>query len=112
MGVGATVMDPAFVAAALKRSSLARELRAVFHGLITSGAVHVRLNSWVLLSTSLVDAWAQRYASNCRPYHTMLLLRSTAETLAELPSDASPQLVQLIRLANPLRSFQEIQVLA
>ena len=103
-------MHPAFVNMALARSSLARELRQVFDSLATTSAVHVRLNNWVLLSTSLADAWAQQYAAHSRPYHTLLLLDEPEQLLAQLSPDASPQVRQLIKLASPLKSFQDMQV--
>lgn len=44
-----------------------------------------------------------------RPYHTLLLLKEPKDILTALPSDASPQLAQLLEVASPLRSFHELQ---
>lgn len=82
----------------------------MYDSLATTSAVHVRLNNWVLLSTSLADAWAQQYAAHSRPYHTLLLLDEPETLLAQLSPDASPQVRQLIKLASPLKSFQDMQV--
>lgn len=45
-----------------------------------------------------------------RPYHALLLLQDSAEDVCRLlPEDASPQLLQLIACASPVRSLRELQ---
>lgn len=40
----------------------------------------------------------------------MLLLEDRETLLASLPQDSSPQIAQLVKLANPLKSFSELEV--
>ena len=124
-------MDSLFVEAALERSSLARELKAVHTGLITTSAVSVRINDWLLLATSLADSVARKACRRLRPYHTLLLLEEPDVLLAMLPPDAAPQvcrwvcfkwgaelamrnttvqMVTLIKMASPLKNFSNLHV--
>ena len=43
-----------------------------------------------------------------RPYLALLPLEEPRDILAELPSDASAQLVRLVRVASPLRSLEQL----
>lgn len=45
-----------------------------------------------------------------RPYHTLLLREGKERVCKSLPLDASPQLRKLIDAANPLKSFDQLQV--
>ena len=95
---------------ALSKSGLANTLKDIYHGLNESGMVQIVINSWIHLSLTLY-----RNSTNCtpdpiRPYHTLLLLEESTLLVKQLPPDASQQLQRLILHANPLHTFQELQL--
>lgn len=92
----------------LARSSLARELRTIFHDLSATGAASLAVNQWVRLSLTLFDP-SMHPSGPIRPYHTLLLLEDEAKVLSVLPRDCAPPLRRLVRAASPVRSFQELQ---
>ena len=44
----------------------------------------------------------------CRPYHTLAILEEANEMVAALPIDASPTLVQFLRVLSPFKNLQEL----
>jgi len=46
----------------------------------------------------------------CRPYHTVLLLEDEQSLLSSLPIDASPSLIRLVKVANPLKNLQSLSL--
>lgn len=106
----------------LQRSTLARNLKAVYDDLISTGLVHVRVNRWIEVSFCLPQKVHQfhkkdfiiepesihRCLQSLRPYHGLLLLVEGSELLDHLPPDASPALVRLVRMYSPLKSLQTL----
>jgi len=45
-----------------------------------------------------------------RPYHTVLLLEDEQSLLTSLPVDASPSLIRLIKVANPLKNLHSLSL--
>lgn len=48
------------------------------------------------------------FTAVCRPYHTLLLLEDEQILLSSLPIDASPSLIRLVKVANPLRNLHSL----
>ena len=48
--------------------------------------------------------------SAMRPYHGLLLLQPLEELLSTLPIDASPALVRLAKMVNPLKNLQTLSL--
>ena len=48
--------------------------------------------------------------SAMRPYHGLLLLQPLEELLTTLPIDASPALVRLAKMVNPLKNLQTLSL--
>ena len=48
--------------------------------------------------------------SAMRPYHGLLLLLPLEELLSTLPIDASPALVRLAKMVNPLKNLQTLSL--
>jgi len=46
----------------------------------------------------------------CRPYHTLLLLEDEHSLLSSLPIDASPSLIRLVKVANPLKNLHSLSL--
>ena len=46
----------------------------------------------------------------CRPYHTLLLLEDERSLLSSLPIDASPSLIRLVKVANPLKNLHSLSL--
>ncbi|XP_063229317.1 GATOR complex protein NPRL3 isoform X2 [Bacillus rossius redtenbacheri] len=106
----------------LERSPLARDLRSLYDSLISTGLVHVRINGWIEVSFCLPQKvhqfhkkgfiiepeTIQKCLQSLRPYHGLLLLVDSAELLDDLPLDASPALVRLIKMYSPLKSLQTL----
>ena len=93
----------------LSRSLLARDIQDIFNKLRQKRMAQVLINSWVPLSISLHDPDVHP-STPIRPYHTLLLLKEGDAILRSLPSDASLQLRQLVKIANPLKSFEELNI--
>jgi hypothetical protein len=89
---------------------LAWELAHVQRGLASKQAsVRFSLNRWMDLHLSLDDpSHINRLV--IRPYHTLVLLESRDSLLAQLTDDSSPSLRQLISIAAPIKSFQDMTV--
>ena len=45
-----------------------------------------------------------------RPYHTVLLLEDEHTLLSSLPIDASPSLIRLVKVANPLKNLHSLSL--
>lgn len=112
----------------LEHSNLARDLKRVFISLSTSGMVDLKINNWVSVSFCLpqkVHRWklmthkfmpaiSTRDIKRClmylRPYHGLLLLCEPNELLNSLPIDASPAMIQLIKVTKPDKNFSDLSV--
>lgn len=112
----------------LERSNLARDLKRVFICLSTSGLVDLKINNWVSVSFCLpqkvhrlklmthksMPAISTRDIKKCllylRPYHGLLLLYEQNELLSSLPIDASPAMIQFIRVTKPDKNFLDLSV--
>ena len=98
-----------FIDVALERSALANNLKDIYHGIREVGSVHVVINEWIKMSLT-TEPRATVLPSDLRPYQTLLLMRDEERILETLPCDSSPELVLCIRMANPLKSFQELHL--
>ena len=98
-----------FIDVALERSALANNLKDIYHGIKEGGTVHVLINEWIKISLT-TETHAPISPSDLRPYQTLLLMRDEERILDSLPCDSSPELVTCIRMANPLKSFQELHL--
>lgn len=112
----------------LERSNLARDLKRVFICLSTSGLVDLKVNNWVSVSFCLpqkvhrlklmthksMPAISTRDIKRCllylRPYHGLLLLHEQNELLNSLPIDASPAMIQLIKVTKSDKNFLDLSV--
>lgn len=106
----------------LVKSRLAQDLSKVFNQMIETGVAKIRVNGWISLNFSLphkvhrrasqkviVDACNyNKYFKRIKPYHTFLLfgIKEREVLIQSVPVDASPALVRLIRMYNPVKSFQ------
>lgn len=52
----------------------------------------------------------QKCVDALRPYHTLLLLEDEHSLLSSLPIDASPSLVRLVKVANPLKNLHSLSL--
>jgi hypothetical protein len=93
-------------------STLARELCVVQSALSKDGSVTCTINGWIRLSlpaSSLVSlpAAALKFLA---PYHSLLLMKSRALTLAELPCGSNPDLKAVIKVCDPLKPLHQVGV--
>ncbi|GFN99606.1 nitrogen permease regulator 3-like protein [Plakobranchus ocellatus] len=103
-------------------SSLAKELRLVYDGLMSNGQVIFYLNQWVeinfclphkvhelnTLGKNLSLESIYRCLSYLRPYHAILLTRPEQELFKFLPLDCSPALTRLIKLTAPVKNLKTL----
>ena len=112
----------------LNRSNLARDLKRVFMSLLTTGIVDLKVNNWIrvsfclphkvhrlkLLTHESMPAIGTLDIKRCllylRPYHGILLLLEPKELLSSLPIDASPAIIQLIKVTKPDKNFMDLSV--
>ena len=110
----------------LKESKLAQDLVEVFNSICTSGIIQVAINGWLNLnyclphkihrltgSKTMIDPCKfNKFISSIKPYHTILLTgegeQSLEDLTQQLPPDASPALVRLIKHSNHIKSFQTL----
>ncbi|XP_037082831.1 GATOR complex protein NPRL3-like isoform X1 [Pollicipes pollicipes] len=106
----------------LNASHLARELKAVYDGLVQTGTVQLSIGGWIDVNFCLPQKIHKLHLDECtvepediyrclsllKPYHTLLLLEDERDLLPSLSPDASPTLRRLVRVANPVRSLQHL----
>lgn len=125
---GSQQQNESVFATILDRSALAKDLKRIFFGLTYHGIIELKINTWVHLSFCLpqkvhrlklmnhksMRAIATSDIKGClmylRPYHGLLLLCEPQELLESLPIDASPALIQLIKVAKPDKNFMDLSV--
>lgn len=108
--VSADVFDlQTFVDLSLCKSTLANDLKRVYHELKELGFCHLRVNDWVNVSVTLSSV-GKLDMTRFRPYHTLLLLRERNDVLDSLPVDATQQIRTLVEAANPLKNFRELSI--
>jgi hypothetical protein len=97
----------------LNTTTLAHELREIYHGLADEDQARVCINKWVDVHFSLTD-YLKHPRNPLRPYHSLILLSNRTTTLKSLPPDSSPTLHTFINSLysnnQPAKSFQEISV--
>jgi len=112
----------------LSRSNLAKDLKRIFLSLSISGIIDLKINNWVsvsfclpqkvhrlkLISHKSMPAIGTQDIRKClhflRPYHGILLLYEAQELLDLLPIDASPALIQLIKVTKPDKNLLDLSV--
>eukprot|EP01097_Dermamoeba_algensis_P008308 TRINITY_DN5481_c0_g4_i1.p1 TRINITY_DN5481_c0_g4~~TRINITY_DN5481_c0_g4_i1.p1 ORF type:complete len:542 (-),score=72.32 TRINITY_DN5481_c0_g4_i1:263-1888(-) len=99
----------------LQVSSLAEQLKQIFHDLKETGIAHAQLNHWVPVSLNIEDP-ANYPLFPFRPYQTVLLnavedspLGPKTKLGSDLPPDSSSALRKLFDVACPKKTFAEIQ---
>ncbi|XP_043230876.1 GATOR complex protein NPRL3-like isoform X1 [Amphibalanus amphitrite] len=106
----------------LATSQLARELKAVYDGLVQTGTVHLSIGGWIDVSFCLPQKIHKLHLEErtvepediyrcvrlLQPFHTLLLLEEQRQLVASLSPDSSPTLRRLVRVANPVRSLQHL----
>jgi hypothetical protein len=93
-------------------SALARELCSVQSALSKDGSVTCTINGWIRLSLpspSLPSSPAAAFKS-LAPYHSLLLMKSRALTLAELPCGSNPDLRAVMKACDPLKPLHQVGV--
>lgn len=122
--IGLADDNPYFMESILAKSALAQDLVNVFHSITESGVMKIQINGWISLNFSLphkvhknasqkviVDAYNfNNYIKRIKPYHTFLLFgnKEKEHLIQSVPIDASPALVRLIKMYNPMKSFQAL----
>ncbi|RUS21510.1 nitrogen permease regulator of amino acid transport activity 3-domain-containing protein [Endogone sp. FLAS-F59071] len=123
----------------LSVSSLARDIKHVYHSITNDTVAHIILNDFVDLSLQIptfgsgsyplyasqeTDYYSmipdlmrasgrheyEAYPALC-PYHALLLLQDPEEVLKDMPLDSSPTLVQLVQVLTPTLSMQDLSQL-
>lgn len=113
----------------LSVSSLARDIKHVYHSITNDAIAHIVLNDFIDLSLQIptfgsgsyplyasqeTDYYSmipdlmrvsgrheyEAYPAMC-PYHALLLLQDPEEVLRDMPLDSSPTLVQLVQVLTP-----------
>jgi hypothetical protein len=87
------------------RAGLAGEMATLFEALHGSGVAHGSVNGWLNLHMRVRNLPPSASAVHPRGHHTLLLLLPRHRILSTLPPDASLDLVELVRLADPLQNF-------
>eukprot|EP00088_Acartia_fossae_P065916 TRINITY_DN8141_c0_g1_i1.p1 TRINITY_DN8141_c0_g1~~TRINITY_DN8141_c0_g1_i1.p1 ORF type:complete len:626 (-),score=98.49 TRINITY_DN8141_c0_g1_i1:146-2023(-) len=108
----------------MDRSSLAKDIKTIYHSLCSQGEVRLYLNKWIEISFCLpqkVYQLNQQHSfvepetifeclEELRPYHTLLYLVDKNDLLDSLSTDASPAMRRLVRQSSPLKSFRTLSV--
>ena len=110
----------------LQQSSLANELRLVFHGLIGGQSLSLTVNNVLHMNMNLKDVDDDDdNNNNIKPYHTLLLIDESnviftlISNMNTSPTDdnmsaisrISPQLQKVIKAADPTKSFLDLSML-
>ncbi|KAL8613160.1 hypothetical protein ACOMHN_042969 [Nucella lapillus] len=110
----------------LQRSQLANELRQVYTSLVDSGVVSLYINQWVGVNfclphkvhvivtgsrvLHLEPKEVEEGLAAMRPYHGLLLLQNGEDLLAQLPVDASPSLLRLVKVVQPMKNLHTLSL--
>jgi hypothetical protein len=108
----------------LQQSSLANELRLIFHGLIGGQSLSLTVNNVLHLNMNLKDI-DNEDIDNIKPYHTLLLIDESKviftliSNMNTSPTDdsmssisrISSQLQKIIKAADPTKSFLDLSIL-
>jgi len=105
----------------LKTSSLANELRQIYHGIVGGSSVCFSINSSpVFISVKLWPSHEYPQKRVLRPYHTMLpigsneiivnLLSAIDPSVGGNASNVHPKLMALLACSSPMTSFDEISI--
>ncbi|XP_027897385.1 GATOR1 complex protein NPRL3 isoform X5 [Xiphophorus couchianus] len=104
----------------LPKCKLARDLKAAYDSLCTTGVVRLHINNWLEVSFCLPHKIhrvggnyippeaLERSLKAIRPYHALLLLESEKALLDQLPLDCSPAMVRLIKTCSAVKNLQQL----
>ncbi|KAJ5071278.1 hypothetical protein M0811_10340 [Anaeramoeba ignava] len=98
----------------LEKSSLARELRQIYHDLTGSlrQTTEVIINNWLRLSLSLRNPNMELFPGfHFTAFKTLLLLDTKSKLRRDLPHGSSPLLLRLINNLDPTKNFLELEII-